>query len=211
MKLLDQLPGGERERLLGAAARVRVPPGAALLREGETDSHVLVLLTGRVKVVRHGQDGRELLLEVREPGDLIGEMAALDGGPRSSSVVAIEEVEALTIPRGDFLDLLRRQPGTALALAQLLAQRLRDADNVRLELAHSDVLTRVAARIVLLTEWAENGSVGLSQQELADWAGASIESTSRALQTLRELGLIETGRRRIRVLDQKRLREYALR
>jgi CRP/FNR family transcriptional regulator, cyclic AMP receptor protein len=153
---------------------------------------------------------------VRGPGDLLGEMSAIDGEPRSATVTTLEPVEALLVPGSAFAAFLERQPRVALALLRMMAARLRYADASQAGFATHDVLGRVAFRLVELCErfgaTAEGGieiELPLSQEELASWTGASREAVSKALHLLRSLKIVETGRRRVVVRDLEALRARA--
>jgi CRP-like cAMP-binding protein len=160
--------------------------------------------------------GREVVLAFRGPGELVGELSALDDEPRSATIVAVDRVEALTLTAHEFRSFLTEHPSASLALLRMLSRRLRDADAKRIEFAAFNTLARVAVRLLELCERfgrEEGGSVRialpLSQEELAGWTGASLESVGRALQTMRSLNWIETRRREIRVLDPEALRRAA--
>lgn len=206
----------ERAALRRHARQVRFPAGVRLLQQGEPGDKVLVIESGRAKVTYVTSGGRELVLRFCGPGELVGELAVLDGRPRLSSIVALEEVEALVIPAGDFRALLLSHPGIAWLLLVMLSKRFRDADLKRVEFGASDTVGRIAARLVELGErYGENrdGAVHielpLSQDELGAWTGASRAGVAAALRTLRDLGWIETGRRRMVLLDSEALRARA--
>ncbi len=189
--------------------------GERLLQEGEPGDRVAVILSGRVMVSHAGPEGRETVLDFRGPGELVGELAALDQAPRSSSVTAIEPVDALLVPANAFRALLER-PGLALQVLAMLSTRFRDADRKRIEFGASDSVGRTAARIVELAErYGEHAGHGIvislpiSQEELAGWAAVSRAGMASALRTLRQLGWIETERRRITVRDLDALRARA--
>jgi CRP/FNR family transcriptional regulator, cyclic AMP receptor protein len=202
---------------LRARGRVRrFSCGSALFHERQVADHVALLLSGRVKLFRVTDDGREILLDVRGPGDLVGEQAAFDEQPRSASGAVLELVEALVVPYSAFGDFLRAAPEAMLFIARTLSCRLREADRKRVEFASQDVLGRVAVIVLeLVARFGNEGDRGvridlpLTQPDLAGWAGASIESVTKALHTLRELHVLETGRRRLVVLDAERLRRLA--
>ena len=190
--------------------------GQALLHEGQVPDRVLMLRTGRVKVYRTTPAGKEIVLAVRGAGELVGELAAIDQAPRSASIVAVDRVEALVVSSADFRGFLLEHPAAALALLEIVIRRLRDADAKRIEFASLTTIGRVALRIVELAERfgkqegdAIHVALPLSQEELAGWTGASLESVARALQTMRTLGWIETRRREIRVLDLEAIRRAA--
>ena len=214
---VSRLSDGELADLRSIGRVQRFAKGARLLSERQVGDRVLALLAGRVKIVGVNDAGRDAVFGFRSAGDLVGELAAIDGQPRSGSVEALEPVEALTIATPDFLAHLERHPRVALVVMRLLCERLRDADRKRVEFAAADSVARVAARLLELGERfgeaAPDGSVTidlpLTQEELAGWTGSSREAVARALQTMRELGWVQTARRRITLCDQAALRARA--
>ena len=192
------------------------PRGTALFHEQQAPDRVVLLLVGCVKLSSLSEDGKEVVLAIRGPGDLLGELSAMDGQPRSATATALEPVEALVVPAGDFRAFLERNPRVSLLLVTMLSRRLRDADRKRVEFTAQDSTGRVAARVVELSERfgdrVENGlqiDLPISQEELAGWTGCSRDSVVKALHAMRELGWIETERRRIVVLDLDALRRRA--
>ena len=190
--------------------------GHALMHEGQVPDRVLVLRDGTAKVFSTTPTGKQVLLALRGPGELIGELAALGGMPRTASVIALEPVTAVVLTHDAFRAFLSEHPPAALVLLRTLAARLRDADMKRAEFAAFGTLERVASRLLELadrfgTADGDGVHIGLplSQEELAGWSGASLESVGRALQTMRSLHWIETGRRDIRILDLQALRQAA--
>ena len=177
---------------------------------------MIVLLSGRAKVVSLSSAGREVIVAVRGPGDLLGELSAIDGEPRSATVTTLEAVEALLIPGSAFAAFLERRPRVALVILRMVAARLRYADAQQADFATHDVVGRVAHRLVELSERFGAPAAGrieielpLSQEELAAWTGASREAVSKALQLLRSLRIVETGRRHVTVLDPEALQRRA--
>jgi CRP-like cAMP-binding protein len=215
-EFLDLLDADDRRELEERAGRRRFKPGATLTHKGAPGSEVLILLSGRAKVSIDTEDGREVVLTFCGPGHLIGEFAVIDREARSGTTEALEPIEALALSGPDFLALLEQRPGISLALLRNLVRRFRDADRIRIEFASAQTLGRVAARLMELAdrhgEPAADGiaiTLPISQEELAGWAGASREAAAKALQTLRELGLVRTERRRIVILDEEGLRRQA--
>jgi CRP/FNR family transcriptional regulator, cyclic AMP receptor protein len=201
-----------------AALRERAIPrrfrkGQSIFHEGGPSDRVVVLLSGRAKVSTLTGEGKEVVLAFRGPGDLLGELSAIDDQPRSASVEAIEPVEALAIAAGDFRSFLTAHPEVSLLLLRMLSRRLRAADRVRVEFGAYDTVGRVSARLVgLAGQYGERVAKGIridlpiSQEELAGWTGASREAVSKALQTLRRAGWVITERRAITVVDLEALR-----
>ena len=187
--------------------------GEVLCREGDESDWVAVIEDGRVKASSHTAAGTEVVLAVRGPGSLLGELAAVDAQPRSATVMALESVTALVMPPREFQSYLATHGRLALLLLRLLADRLRDADRKRIEFGAQDTKGRVAARLVELAERfgapvRDGVEIGLplSQDELAGWVGSSREAVSKALGSLRSAGWIRTSRLRVTVLDLDALR-----
>jgi len=213
-EFLSMLIPEDVEALRTAGRPRRWERGATIMTEGDTSDWVLVLTEGRVKVSSHTSSGTEVVLAVRGPGGLLGDMSAIDGSPRSATVTALEPIAGIVIR--DFTGFLREHGRIAVLLMQLVTARLRDADRKRIEYGAFDTTGRVATRLIELAErYGEQTSSGvrvalpLSQDELAGWTGASREAVSKALRTLRDRGLIETGRRRVVIHDLDGLRKRA--
>jgi CRP/FNR family cyclic AMP-dependent transcriptional regulator len=202
---------------LAALGRVkRFRRGAVLFNEGEEAGHVIVVRSGRVKVSSYTEAGKEIVLAVREPGELLAELSAIDGEPRGATATALEPVDAALVAAVDFRFFLENRPGVAFALLEMTAGKLRDADRKRVEFGAYDTTGRVARRLVEMAErfGEETGggvriTLPLSQQELAGWTGSSREAVSKSLKHLRARGFIETARRGITVLDLAGLRRRA--
>jgi CRP-like cAMP-binding protein len=210
---LASLSPAEQDALRVRGVVRSFPRGIALFHERQTADRVLVVLKGCVKLSCTSDDGKEAVLAIRGPGDLLGELSAIDGEPRSATATTLEPVEALSVSATDFRAFLEAHPPAALSLITMLSRRLRDADRKRVEFASEDAMTRVAARIVELSErFGDEVAQGveiqlpISQEELAGWTGCSRDSVVKALQAMRGLGWIETQRRRIVVRDIDALR-----
>ena len=216
-RFVDALGQGHVDALRALGRTRSFPVGAALFNEREPGDAVFVLMSGRVKLSCVTEAGREALLGIREPGDLIGEMSAIDGAPRSATAVALEPVEVLTVSRDAFGGFLDRTPGVALVLLRMIAPRLRDADRKRIEYLGQDSVGRVCSRLVELADrfGSPDGDgvhieLAITQEELAGWTGSSREAVIRALRTRRELGWIETRRRGVTLLEVEQLRRRAV-
>jgi CRP/FNR family transcriptional regulator, cyclic AMP receptor protein len=213
LALLDRT---ERDALDDLGVVQAFPRASLLMFEGEPGERVMVLLAGRVKVSRVDHDGRELILSIRDPGDVLGELAFIDGNPRLASVSALEPVKVLVISSRLFRAHLERTPRVAVALLQVITRRFRETTDKRAQFAESDTLGRLAERIVELAERYGTPTDGgvrvtlpLSREELAAWTGASRAGVAHALHTLRELGWIQANRRTLVVRDLEALRARA--
>jgi len=206
--LLGKLSNEGVQRLFEAGRRLDHRSGDTLFLEGDPSGRVHLVLEGRVKVYSTTASGRESVLAIRGPGDLLGELSAIDGGRRSASGTAIEPVTLLSIDTERFAELLEIDADLAASMLRTLVTKLRDADRSRIEFGAEDTTTRVAGRLAELAEdyGVPDGDgiridLPITQQELAEWVGASREAVAKALHTLRIRGLVRTGRREIVVQD----------
>ena len=189
--------------------------GQTLFVEGDRPERVFLIEQGRVLITCAGVEGKETVLALHGPGDVLGELSVLDGGPRSATAVTLEPVEAIVAPASALLR-AARDIETAHELIRILAERLRESDRRRIEFFSLDTLGRVAWRLLELGErfgrqTPEGVAVDLpiSQDQLASWCAASREATVKALASLRNLGAISTGRRHVLVADPEVLRRHA--
>src|SRR5689334_20552257 len=142
MSVLEELAPADADALRALAVERRYRAGAAIFHQGDEPGSVLIVVDGRVKLVLVGPDGRDVIISFVGPGELVGDVAALDGAPRSASVEAVDAVRALVVPRAAFERFVAAHPGAAIALIHDLARRLRLADAQRLEFASYDVVGR---------------------------------------------------------------------
>jgi CRP/FNR family transcriptional regulator, cyclic AMP receptor protein len=212
-EFLELLTEAERADLLRRGGRRQWDRDEVVCTEGERTDWVLLVLSGWVKVASDTARGGEVLLAVRGPGALIGELAAIDRQPRSATVTAIDRLTGLVVPVGEFTGYLQANGRVGFLLMRLLTGRLRDADRKRIEFGAHSTTVRVAIRLVELavrfgqrTPDGVRVTVPLSQDELAGWTGASREAVSKSLGVLRGYGWITTGRRQIVVHDLEALR-----
>jgi CRP-like cAMP-binding protein len=195
----------------------RFARGTTIVHQGEVPGRVVLIERGHAKVTVNTEDGKEIVLAFRGPGDIVGEAAALSGEPRLATVRTLEDVDAIAIGIADFEAALEEHPRIALVLAREAILRLREADRQQLDFAAFHTIERIARRLVELCERfgepCDEGvriSLRISQEELAGWAGASREATAKALHDLREIGLIDTERRSVTVRDVDGLRALSV-
>lgn len=216
----NALAPAQQKDLLDASRPRRYPPKAPLAYQGDDSDHAIIIMEGWAKVTSSTEDGHEVVLAVRGPGDLIGESAVLAERARSATITALSPIRALVVPAARFIGFLDAHPGVWMLVSGTFVQRIDDADR-RLQ-AHVTASgpRRLALLLADLAEIslqhaapAEDGSVdigpALSQEELGSWIDASRETVARALNGLRGKGLILTGWRRITVVDLPGLRAYA--
>jgi CRP-like cAMP-binding protein len=218
---LDRLGPADRAVVLSAGRPRRYRAGETIFVAGDPGTFVVLITEGRAKVTAPSPTGSETVLSLRGPGDLLGELTAIDDEPtpRVATVVAVDAVVCRVVRVEEFRAILAGHAAIALELLRMVASRLRTSDRRLVEFGAYDITRRVA--LLLADMVASEGRPppggtgvmvpgGLSQDDLAGLVGGSRESVARALGALRSLGLVSTGRRRVVVLDVDRLRDYAV-
>jgi CRP/FNR family transcriptional regulator, cyclic AMP receptor protein len=204
------LEPGDADELTAACSIRTFEPGEVVFYEKQVPDSVLILRTGWVKVVVTAGDGRQAVLAFRGPGELVGELAALDDQPRGATVSAIKPVDALTLPSDAFRAFVEAHASVGVVLLRHISGRLRDADAKRIEFLEYGTGQRVASRLIELADLfgdKVNDAIRLplTQDELAGATYASLESVGRALQRMRRLGCIDTRRREIWIVDRAKV------
>jgi len=197
-------------RLLSSGACHFYEPGAVLLRQGAPATHVLALVTGRVKALRTSRDGSVLVLAMRGPGEILGDISVLGGDSRSATVIATDRCETRIIAADRFLVLVRSL-GLETQLFRHAMARIREGEEWRAELATLPAAPRLARTLLRLALPDSVGSadVGLDQIELGQAAGLSRSTVAAELAQLRALGIIATTRGRTVITDLARLQALA--
>jgi CRP/FNR family cyclic AMP-dependent transcriptional regulator len=202
--------------LAGLSVRRQYAAGRTILREGGRDLHVVLLISGFVKVTT-AVEGFETLLGIRLPGEVVGEIGALTGEPRSATVTACGRVTAGLISRPDFEAFLRRRPDAATLVTATVARQLRWANRRRTDFAAFPAHIRLARLLVEIADVCGRDLPGggveigvpLSQPELAAMIAIAQATVQKAVHDLRDRKLIGTGYRRITIVDPGRLRMLA--
>ncbi|MFF3378493.1 Crp/Fnr family transcriptional regulator [Streptomyces sp. NPDC002680] len=212
----QSLTAQEREGVMALGNPKHFAADAHLLTEGDRSSHVLILVKGWVTVsVATDRGATRLILGLRGPGELLGEMAALDPHPRSATVRALGPTQAQVISGDAFRRFLAEHPRVSGLVIRQLTFRLRSADQERSALASLTVLQRLAGRLTELSgsggaprsPYVPAGSsvVQLAQDELAASIGATREAVAKSLRLLRTQQIVRTGNRVVEILDPELL------
>lgn len=184
-----------------------------IFHKDQAGDALYVVDSGRIRIFLPTAGGEELTVDVAGPGDVFGELALLDGRPRSASAESLEDAVTFSISREEFQKYLARNPTLAVSLVELLSSRLRHVTEYAESLAFLDVHARLAR---MLLEMAERYGVqkdgteidfDLTQADLGAMVGATRERVNRALAAFRAQGLIELRGRKIVLLDTNRLRQ----
>ncbi len=212
--IFEELEERDFARISACGVKKNYKKGEVILMEEESGSALFVIVEGEVKVVRIGEDGREVILSILGPSDIFGEMALLDGETRSASVVALDNAELFMIHRKDFLGLLHEYPSIAISLLKHLTQRLRRADALIKSLSLKDAYHRVG--YVLLQFADERGRIRQGkveidnlpvQQEIANMAGTTRETVSRTFSKMEKLKMLQVDGSMVVILDYDNFRQ----
>jgi CRP/FNR family transcriptional regulator, cyclic AMP receptor protein len=205
--LFSGLQRDEVQRFADLTRERSYPKGSVILFQDDPGDSLFVLRAGRVKVVLIGEDGREVILGVLEPGAHFGELALIDDQPRSAHVIAMEDAQLLILRREDFRRRVEANPSVAWALLTELSRRLRRADVKIGGLVLLDVPGRIARLLLDLADEAGSNFIEkpLTHQTIAQMIGASRETVSRAMKEFQDAGLITVERRKIAVGDRDAL------
>jgi CRP-like cAMP-binding protein len=191
--------------------------GNIVVLEKESGAALFVIISGKVKVMRTDEDGREVILSMFGPGEFFGEMSLLDGLARSASVVATVKSELFMIHRRDFLELLHEFPTVSISLLAELAMRLRKADMQIKSLSLKDAAGRIANVLLILADdvgifrkgKAEIDDLPL-QQDIANMAGTSRETVSRMIHQFIETGEVQMKGNKLIIGDYEEFRKKYL-
>jgi CRP-like cAMP-binding protein len=212
--IFSDLPEETIQKISSVGMKKKYEKDSVILMEEDSGSAMFVIASGKVKVARISNDGREVILSILGESDFFGEMAILDGLSRSASVIAMEDSELFIIQRDEFLNLLKLYPEISINLLQELTQRLRSADMKIKALSLKDAEGKVATVILQLAEdmgKIRQGVVEIDklplQQDLANMAGTSRETISRTLHSFAKKGLVELEGSKLRILNFDKFRE----
>ena len=207
------LSDGDRAALSERGHESVFARGTPLCREGDPSTHVLVLLSGWAKVFSSTEEGHEMVLALRGPGDVIGELATDLGGCRTATVLALVRVEALLIGADRFNAFLEDHPGAVRVYRRVMAERQHEmGQNLRTRMESSGaqrlarLLLDLAVRCGYVTDNGVILAVPLSQADLASWVGVSRATVTRALREWRERKLVSTRQGRMTIVDPVALR-----
>lgn len=212
--LLRHLADAERDELLARARIERYAAGQRVFSKGDAESGLMAVLAGRIKLTSMSPDGNEMLFDILDGGRVFGEIALLDGKPRSHDATALEASEVLVLSRRDFIPFLEARPAICIRFMAELCARLRRTDEMVEDALFLGLPPRLAKRLLHLAETfgraGESGHVRiglrLSQKDLASLVGMSRESINKQVRRWRESGIIDVARGTIIIRDMARLR-----
>jgi CRP-like cAMP-binding protein len=211
--LFSPLPAKERARIESRLIRRSYAEDETIFWEGDPAEWLVIVVEGRVKMVKHSESGRETILTTFGPGQIVGEVGVLIGDAYPASAQAIEPSVTVSLRRAEYIDLVRTYPDLAWALLQELGRRLQNAHETIRSMAVEKVERRVARVLLRLAstagertaEGAVRITVLLSRQEIADMAGTVLETAIRTVSKFQKQGLVDTRDGHVVILQPHRL------
>jgi CRP/FNR family cyclic AMP-dependent transcriptional regulator len=203
---------GDRAELEQVGNPIRYSRGNLLFGEGEETDFALLIRKGYVKITVGSPDK---IVGIRGPGEVVGEMAAIEGSPRSASVYAMTDIDALFIPATAWRHFLETHASAALNLVALMSKRLREATRKQVAQGNLAIERRIAMSLIDLGERIGEPAdpattrLDITQNELAGLTGTSRETVSQIVGQLRDRGIVRTGRQRISICNADELARLA--
>jgi CRP/FNR family cyclic AMP-dependent transcriptional regulator len=214
--LLRKLAPAERSALAARARMRSFEAGDTIFRMGTQHDSMLAVLSGQVKISMTSSEGKEIVLAILYPGEVFGEIAMLDGKPRSADAEALTDCGLAVLDRRDMLAALEANPAAWLGFIEVLCSRLRQTDEHLVEVALLGLPTRLARALLRVIDGQgakmakpAGRSSRLSQNELANIVGATRESVNKCLQEWRRDGIIRMEKRVISIADRAALEALA--
>ncbi len=170
------------------------------IEEGLPGEEVYFIVSGLTRVYRMTEDGKEIAITMRTPGEVVGEMALIDEGPRSASVQTIQETKVLVLRKQHFIDILHKHPSVAVNLIKILVGRLRENMFVMEESIAKQLSERILRILQILASYFPNREITLSHEELAALLGASRPRVTEALHKLENGKKVTLSHKKIRIL-----------
>lgn len=186
-------------------------------KEGDTSTYLYLIVTGRVKIIKHSETGKDVIIEIFGPRDAIGVTSVLVGGQYNTTAVCLSPVTLLCVPKEQILDLLALVPGMALRSLKGMARRQRMLMQKIKELAAGGVEYRIAHLLLKLAdrigEEKESDRITipivLSRQDIADLVGTTVETAIRVMSRWRKMGIVTNDKKGITILDRDTLEDLA--
>jgi CRP/FNR family cyclic AMP-dependent transcriptional regulator len=210
--LFSKLSPKQIDRLAACIVGKWIPRRTSIVAKGDPGSSLFVICQGTVKISVPSADGHDAVLDLIGKGEVFGEIALLDGRPRTADVVAITDCELFVIERRDFLPLVKEEPEIALKLIEILCAKLRQTTDQAENLMFLHLPGRLARALLRLSEGDERScerKVAVTQKDLGNIIGMSRESTNRQLRIWEEQEWVRLERGGIVILSAKALERIA--
>jgi CRP-like cAMP-binding protein len=206
MPLFQPLWPEERIRLAMQMRPKRFAKGEVIFHKDDPATHLFVISSGTVKISIQDETGREVLIAVYRGGDVFGDLALFDNGPRSATVTALTETLAYSLSGDDLFAVMEKNPKALRALLARLTRIVRRVTGQVGDMVFLDLESRVAKYLLDLSELSPGrGEVELTQEDLASLVGGTRAAVNRSLADLEKMGAIKIGRRHIEIIDREKL------
>lgn len=206
----------DRDALFAHVRLRQLGAGEPIFLMGAPGTSMMAVLHGKVRISVPSPDGKELVLKLLQPGDILGEIALLDGKERTADATAVTACDLAVLDRRDVRPFLERHPHACLRLLEVLCQRLRDTDRHIAEVALMQLPVRLAKTLLRLAQGGERAAAGdavvavpVSQRELGNMVGATRESVNKCLGDWQRRGIVRMEEGQIMILDAQSLEVIA--
>lgn len=204
--LFGNLPPADIDMLASYARVERFHKAAVIFRKGDTTAGLMAVLRGQVKISVPSAEGKEAVLNIIRAGQVFGEIALLDGRPRTADAIAMIDCDLLVLERREFVPLLRANPDLALRIMELLCARLRRTSEQVEDVMFLHLEGRLAKALLRLAQdqGAADGKtrIEITQRELGQMIGMSRESTNKQLQDWQRQGLVRLVKGGVELIDR---------
>jgi CRP/FNR family cyclic AMP-dependent transcriptional regulator len=211
--LFRELPAQVLEHLASYMKRRTFSRGSTIFAKGDPGTGLMGVLVGSVKISVASANGRDVVLNIIHEGEIFGEIALLDGHPRTADATAMSDCELMVIERRDFVPFLRSQPDVTLKILEILCSRLRWTSEQVQDVTFLNLPTRLAKALIRLSTdvdaAAPRGKVAITQRELSQIIGRSRESTNKQLRAWAKNGWIKLERGGLTVVRSDKISEVA--
>ena len=208
--LFRDLPERDRAEMDRITTVTSVPRGRVFYQPEDVSEVLFFLKQGRVQLYRISPEGKKLVIATLGPGSLFGEMTLLGQQMHSAFAEALDDCLILVMNRTDLERLILNKPAVGLRLLDSTGKRLREAERRLEDMAFKGIPARLASLLLRLSAERQSDEItGLTHQDLAETIGTYRETATQVLNDMKTDGLIEIGRKHIRILDQQRLRAIA--
>ncbi len=207
-RIMNVLTDAELDRLIPLLTERRFSSRQLLFSAGEVPERVFLLLKGRVKLYHTSDNGKEVIIDIAGKGDLVGDVAILEGEDHTIYARALEETVVVAICWDDFFYLVQHSPGLAFTMAEIMARRLSGVQRTLMNLVSKPVSGRLADALLDRVD-GDDVRLGLTHEELGQTIGTSRETVTALLSRFVTLGAIEHGDGGYRLVDEELLRKIA--
>jgi CRP/FNR family transcriptional regulator, cyclic AMP receptor protein len=208
--LFRDLPARAIEQIASYMTRRKVPRGKRIFAKGDPGTGLMGVLSGAIRISIDSSAGKEVVLNVIRAGEIFGEIALLDGHPRTADAVAMTDCELIVIDRREFIAFLRGEPNVALKIIEILCARLRWTSSQVEDMTFLGLADRLAKAILHLGGENDSGAkITITQREIGQIIGMSRESTNKQLRAWARRKWVSLGRGSVTILNRAALAKIA--